>query len=143
MAIIRINNEDKNRFGKLSFERTIRYADDGNSKTGYFLIQGILATHDYIEDIDTIETERYKLTGVSVHTESFGSNEFDILYHFTCDNLIIKDEYLPEEVLVLLEEIEIDKEIEDKQYYHGYALDIAMQEAEKRFKCEGDEPDER
>lgn len=138
MAIIKINKEKTNRFGKVSFNRELQFSDDPDPKP-YFLIRGLLVMHDYVANINEIETERYLLKNVSVYSESFGSNEFNIAYSFEADYLEIKDEYLPEDVVLLLEEQQIDDEIES-ELFHGYSMEKALKLAKERFeKDEGDE----
>lgn len=138
MAVIKINKEKTNRFGKVSFNRDLQLTDDPEPKL-YFLIRGLLVMHDYVDNISEIETERYLLKGVSVYSESFGSNEFNIAYSFEAQDLVIKDEYLPEEIVLLLEEQQIDEEIET-ELFHGYSIEKGLKLAKERF--EGDEGDE-
>lgn len=138
MAVIKINKEKTNRFGKVSFDRDLLFTDD-KDPTPYFLIRGLLVMHDYIDNINEIETERYLLKDVSVYSESFGSNEFNIAYGFEAKELIIKDEYLPEEVVLLLEEKQIDEEIQN-ELFHGYSINKALELAKERFESdEGNE----
>ena len=73
MALIRINNEEENLLGAVSFDREAVYGDDGRVKG--MAISGILAIHEYVDEINAIESERYKLDDVEVYKESFGSNE--------------------------------------------------------------------
>lgn len=61
---------------------------------------GKLALHQYIEEIEKIESNRYLLTGVDVYKEVFGTNDFNILYEFTLTEegeFTVKDETLSEE----------------------------------------------
>ena len=65
--------------GVFSFEVTI---DESNSPPIYS-VTGVLATADkYIEDLRTIQNERYRLEGVRVYKESFGSEENQVVYYF-------------------------------------------------------------
>ena len=82
MAKIIINN-NLTVNGKVTFNRVAN-----EDKTG-FIIQGILLTHLYFEDIKSIETRRYKLTGIEVTQEAFGSDDYNIVYQFVCNNLEI------------------------------------------------------
>lgn len=75
-------NEDVVLNGRLSITRTLLE----DNKT--VVITGVLATHYYIEEIKTLETYRYKLEGVEVYSESFGSDDFDIIYNFKAKELI-------------------------------------------------------
>lgn len=82
MANIIINN-NLSVNGKLTFNRV------ANEDKSGFIIQGVLLTHLYFDDITSIETSRYKLTGVEVTQEAFGSDDYNIGYQFTCENLDI------------------------------------------------------
>ncbi len=108
LALLRVNGENKNMFGALTFDREAVMDPDTGKLLGTS-INGILAIHDYIEEIHTIESERYLLNDVTVYKESFGSNEYMILYHFIADDL----------------------EIKDREWYHAYAAREAYAEAEK------------
>ncbi len=48
----------------------------------YILVRGQMVTHKYIEDIFKIETHRYLLSDIKVYRETFGSDDFSILYEF-------------------------------------------------------------
>lgn len=56
---------------------------------------GVLATHLYIDEIHTIETERCIAHGVDVFRESIGSDDYNMIYHFTCDELEMKGVEIP------------------------------------------------
>lgn len=130
MALIRVNKEDTNLFGALTFDREAVVDPDTGRIIGSS-ISGILAVHDYIEDIETIESERYLLKNVSVYKESFGSNEYMILYHFIAEDLTVKDDVLDDDIKWLIEEESIEREIKDHEWYHAYAARDAYAEAEK------------
>lgn len=146
MALLRINNTEENILGSVTFERDAVY-DEVTGEIKGQVINGLLATHDYIEDLYAIETERYILTGVSVFRESFGSNEYMILYHFNAKGLEIKpDSLLDEDIKWLIEESIIEKEKEEGEWFHGYLQREAYKEVEKlaeKFKAkEADETSE-
>lgn len=130
MALIRVNKEDTNLFGALTFDREAVVDPDTGRIIGSS-ISGILAVHDYIEDIETIESERYLLKNVSVYKESFGSNEYMILYHFIAEDLTVKEDVLDDDIKWLIEEESIEREIKDHEWYHAYAARDAYAEAEK------------
>lgn len=114
MAQIKINTEIFVN-GKCSITRVSdpTEVDEFNTST-----VGILSTHPYFEDIHTIETERYLLTGVEVQQEDFGSNDYNIKYTFTAEDLIVKDDYVPEECKYLIEnEMYSD---EDNELFHSF-----------------------
>ena len=80
-------------------------------KEGEYLIkEGLLKTHLYVEEINTIECNRFRLEGIEVYAESFGSTDIFNLYHFTYEYFDIKElgDDLSEEGLIAL----YDKEIE-------------------------------
>lgn len=133
MALIRVNKEDKNLFGALTFDREAVIDPDTGKIIGTS-INGILAIHDYIDDIYEIESERYLLKNVSVYKESFGSNEYMILYHFIAEDLKIKEDVINEDIKWLIEEEAIEREIKDREWYHAYAARDAYAEAEKLVK---------
>jgi hypothetical protein len=80
-------------------------------REGELLIkEGILKTHLYIEEIDTLECDRFKINGVDVFVEAFGSTDIFNLYTFTYEDFEMKDlgENHKEEDLMAL----YDKELE-------------------------------
>lgn len=80
-------------------------------REGELLIkEGILKTHLYIEEIDTLECDRFKINGVDVFVEAFGSTDIFNLYTFTYEDFEMKDlgENHKEEDLIAL----YDKELE-------------------------------
>jgi hypothetical protein len=80
-------------------------------REGELLIkEGILKTHLYIEEIDTLECDRFKINGVDVFVEAFGSTDIFNLYTFTYENFEMKElgENHKEEDLIAL----YDKELE-------------------------------
>lgn len=114
MAQIKINTETFVN-GRLSISRASSPTeiDEFNIET-----VGILSTHPYFPEIHTIESERYLLTGVEVVQEDFGSNDYNIKYTFTAENLIVKDDYVPEECKYLIEnEMYSD---EDDELFHSF-----------------------
>ena len=84
MAKIIINNRFSAN-GKVSVERMLNETKDG------FIIAGIFASHLYYEDIKSLESNRFKISGIQVYKESFGSDDYDILYHFMAEKFILKD----------------------------------------------------
>jgi hypothetical protein len=80
-------------------------------REGELLIkEGILKTHLYIEEIDTLECDRFKINGVDVFVEAFGSTDIFNLYTFTYEDFEMKElgENHKEEDLIAL----YDKELE-------------------------------
>ena len=142
MALIRINNEEENLLGAVSFDREAVYGDDGRVKG--MAISGILAIHEYVDEINAIESERYKLDDVEVYKEAFGSNEYTILYYFTAGHLDIKPDNVNDDIKWLIEEDTIAEEIKNREWFHAYVYNDAYKEVEKladKYKKE-DEKDE-
>ncbi len=80
-------------------------------KDGEYLIkEGLLKTHLYIEEITSLECDRFKINNVDVYAEAFGSTDIFNLYHFTYKDFEIKEtgEKLNEDDLIEL----YDKELE-------------------------------
>ena len=142
MALIRINNNEENLLGAVSFNREAIYEDDGRVKG--VSISGILAIHEYVDEINVIESERYRLEDVEVYKESFGSNEYTILYYFTAGHLDIKPDNVNDDIRWLIEEDTIAEEIKNREWFHAYVYNDACKEVEKlanKYKKE-DERDE-
>ena len=76
--------------GKMTFE-TIKKEDEHGDI--YFETIGQLAIHEYIVDIDKIESARYLLENVDVYREVYGTDDFNILYEFTANgvNVSVKE----------------------------------------------------
>ena len=129
MALIRVNGNEENLLGAVSFDRQIAY-DEAGEPTG-MIISGLLATHEYIEEIYEIESERYLLEDVSVYKESFGSNEYMILYYFTAKDLTVKQDVVDDDIKWLIEEDTIAEEIKNREWYHAYVRTEAYKEVEK------------
>lgn len=143
MALIRVNDKEENLLGALSFDREAVFDDSGKVKG--MVINGMLAIHDYIDEIDVIESERYRLDEVEVYKESFGSNEFMILYYFTAQDLTVKPDNTDDNIKWLLEEDMITQEIKDREWYHAYLQKDAYKEVEKlaeKYRLEEGDKDE-
>lgn len=79
-------------------------------KEGDHLIkEGLLKTHLYIEEINTLECDRFRLEGIDVYAESFGSTDIFNLYQFTYEYFDIKElgDNLNENDLIALYDNEI------------------------------------
>lgn len=113
MSEIKVNTE-KFVNGRLTIEREKIQISNEESQ---ILIKGLFTTHEYFEEINTLESERYLLQGIEVIKESFGSNDYDIGYEFLIGNLIVKEDYIPNEIKELIEAIEYEKE--NKEYFHS------------------------
>lgn len=87
--IITTNNRKKYEVkGRVTFEAKLIENENGKQE---IIISGKMTTHKYIEDIDKIETHRYLLTDVQVYKETFGSDDFDILYDFIAKDYNVKN----------------------------------------------------
>ena len=86
---------------------TFRISKDAQDN---LITEGILKTHLYIEEISTLECDKFRLEGIDVYSESFGSTDIFNLYQFTFEAFDIKDKgenYSKEELIALY-----DKELE-------------------------------
>ena len=89
MANIKITTSDNKKYevkGDLTFEATLIETENGE----VLRTVGQMTTHKYIDDIVKIETHRYLLTGVKVYKETFGSDDFNILYEFIVNDYTVK-----------------------------------------------------
>lgn len=86
MARIVINDEEPVN-GRLTVTRSLVESEDG---TKFIHTEGLLATHFYFEELDAIETERFRLDLVSVVEEIFGSDDYEIIYKFHIGKFEIK-----------------------------------------------------
>lgn len=96
--------------GRMTFKASKVFDEEGNPM---MVCLGQLTTHKYFEEIKKIESDRYILENVEVTDETFGTNDFDILYDFQVNNLgwNVKEEYLSKEII---EKIELDLYKEDE-----------------------------
>lgn len=106
MAKLILTDGENNKYnvnGRMSFEVTKGLDSNGNV---ILMIEGKMTTHKYIEDIISIESDRYILNNIEVVKEYFGTNDFDILYEFVVgeDDWAIKEDYLSEEAISHIEE---------------------------------------
>ena len=101
MYSVIINNEIET-MGLITFQIT---------KNGESLIkEGLFKTHLYVEEITSLECDRFILDGVDVYSEAFGSTDIFNLYRFTFDSYEIKEtgENLIEDTLIELYNKEIE-----------------------------------
>lgn len=70
--------------GKMTFETIKKEDEDGDI---YFETIGQLAIHEFIVDINKIESARYLLENVDVYREVYGTDDFNILYEFTANGI--------------------------------------------------------
>ena len=97
-----IINDEINTLGLITFQ--IRKEGDSLIK------EGLLKTHLYVEEINSLECDRFRLEGIDVYAEAFGSTDVFNLYSFTYELFDIKEtgENLEEDYLISL----YDKELE-------------------------------
>ena len=67
---------------------TFRISKDANDN---LIREGYLKTHLYIEEITSLECSRFRLEGIDVYSESFGSSDIFNLYQFTFELYDIKE----------------------------------------------------
>jgi hypothetical protein len=101
MIKILINGEPA--YGLITFN--IKY------ENGVLVKDGLLKTHLYVEEIDTLSCSKFALTGIDVQAESFGSNDKFNLYYFTYEDYQILDDgsKISEEELMRIYENELKK----------------------------------
>lgn len=133
MANIIINNRVSAN-GNLSVARTLNETKDG------FIITGVFASHLYYEDIKSLESNRFKVSGVQVYQESFGSDDYNILYHFVADKFILKDT-MQDGIGFILYGDEM-KMIEDEMYKNEHPILGNIGEQYKDMYIEDNEEDD-
>lgn len=121
MAEIKVNTQ-KFVNGRMTIEREKLKDNTGDT---FIVTKGIFTTHEYFEEINTLESERYLLQGIEVLKETFASNDYDIGYEFLVGNLIVKEDYIPNEIKELIEAMEYEDE--DKQHFHSKNWNNALE----------------
>ena len=116
MAKIIITNDKNEEIlvnGRMTFKVSKAIDEDGEET---MVCLGQLTTHKYFEEIKKIETDRFILENVEVTDETFGTNDFDILYDFQVHNFgwSIKENYLSEETIEKIEKLEYENDEGDK-----------------------------
>ena len=77
--------------GAVSVELKSRIEFDEFGKENQIItIDGVMQTGYYIPDLETIETRRYYIQGVSVQEEHYGSSENKIVYVFQASLFQVK-----------------------------------------------------
>lgn len=66
---------------------TFQISKEGDS----LIMEGLLKTHLYIEEIDSLECDRFRIEGIDVYSEAFGSTDIFNLYRFTFISFEIKE----------------------------------------------------
>lgn len=128
MAIMKINTEQYVR-GRMSI---CREKDDDGTIVTY----GIFETHDYFENIHTLESERYFLSNVDIVKEDFGTNDYNIKYTFTAETLVIKDDYIPLNVKYIIEN-DMYRDEEDELFHsENFDKGLAMFERQEKIEFE-------
>ena len=116
MATLKINNSIEVK-GKVSFSHSISPSETDDKQWTDDGIIGTLVTHQYIDDIDSIESDRYLLTGCTVYKESFGSDDFDIVYNFIAETCVVKDDPVDQNKIQEIENKKYDYESSDIYLY--------------------------
>lgn len=86
MSNLKINNEIE-----LNGRFTIERKKDINANPVIIYRTGVLEIPKYIDEIKTIENDKYKINGINVYKETFVSEEDYIAYEFKFDEIFIKD----------------------------------------------------
>ena len=66
---------------------TIEIFADKNSKPTTIYKRGIFETDKYIEEISSLENERYFINGIDVYKEIYGSEDDIISYEFSFNSM--------------------------------------------------------
>lgn len=74
--------------GKLTVSRALVKGGDGLK----LVVEGMLKTPEYIEEITSIDAPRFSVLGVEVFQESFGSEDPEIIYAFRAQSIEIEDQ---------------------------------------------------
>lgn len=114
MANLIIKTTDKmyKEKGRLTFSTEL-------TSNGNIIISGQMTTHKFIEGINKIETHRYILSDVQIVKETFGSDDFDILYDFIAKDYFVKngETNLSNELIESIEETSYSKD--DSKKWEG------------------------
>ena len=86
MSSLKINNEIE-----LNGRFTVERKKDINANPVIIYRTGVLEIPKYIDEIKTIENDKYKINGINVYKETFVSEEDYIAYEFKFDEIFIKD----------------------------------------------------
>ena len=86
MSSLKINNEIE-----LNGRFTVERKKDINVNPVIIYRTGVLEIPKYIDEIKTIENDKYKINGINVYKETFVSEEDYIAYEFKFDEIFIKD----------------------------------------------------
>ena len=86
MSNLKINNEIE-----LNGSFTVERKKDINANPVIIYRTGVLEIPKYIDEIKTIENDKYKINGINVYKETFVSEEDYIAYEFKFDEIFIKD----------------------------------------------------
>lgn len=86
MSKIKINDNETVE-GSFSFRASI----DKSNSTPVLLIEGVFETAEPVTKITMLENQRYKLTGIVLQNEAYGSEEDTVAYSFLADKYEIKN----------------------------------------------------
>lgn len=73
--------------GHISLTREKVEVEQDGEKLYVVKYNGVFSTHLYIEDINTLEMQRMKMENVDIYREDFGSDDYNMTYHFTCTSV--------------------------------------------------------
>ena len=114
MANIKVNNELVVK-GKVSITRK-------RTEENEIIIYGSFMTHIYYEEIKTLETERYLITGIDVYEEMYGSDDYNIIYNFRAKDIKILGTVIKEYgISTIVDPEEMDR-IEDIMYKNDHSI---------------------
>lgn len=76
----------------MELDGQITVSQELNLSENILVVTGFLATPHYIEEIDSIDAENFKLEDVEVLKESFGTDDQQVVYEFYVGKFTIKKE---------------------------------------------------
>ena len=128
MATIFVNSltkskgvEKKEVKGLITFSHEAELSEETGEWEDNGFIKGTFATHDYLPDIRDLVSPRYKISGITVLQESFGSEDFDIIYSFIANEFEVVDNDISEEKQA---EIENNKYSYENDTYYKFGLTV-------------------
>lgn len=103
------------------------------NEEGDVKVTGTFSSHFYFEEITSLENYRYRIEGIEVIEEVFGSDDFNITYNFIANELMIPNDLSN----LSTEQIqEIEKDFYDEE---GYLLGSNISDSLKRIEKEVNE----
>ena len=71
-----------------------------------YVMEGLLKTHLYIEELEEIECSKFRISGIDVYAENMGSNDAFFVYAFRYEGIEVLNDgtgYSKEELIEMYE----------------------------------------